>query len=475
MDATIAFDRFCILPHRRELQVDGRTVPLGARAFDVLLALVERRERLVSKDELLGLVWPGVVVEENNLQVQVSALRKALGPQVIATVAGRGYRFTAEPRPAAAAALLPTPTPTSTPTLTPTLTSALPPSPPQPAAGGWRLLVADDNKVNRLLLCRTLQLQGHDAVGVSDGRQALDLLQRERFDLLLLDLDMPAVDGFAVLGQLSGAAMAQDLPVIITSAVEGVDPRARCIELGAEDFLPKPVNPVLLKARVGATLHRLQLRRQQRERIAQLQAAAQPGSGLAGRPAAPAIGPCRTQAVVLAARLHDAVQVAAGQQPAEALLWLDACQTLLGAAVDGHGGLLVQRSAEQVTALFGSGAPAADGARAAARAALEMVELIEVFRAERQAAGQAAGALSVGLAAGELLLGRGGTAADPQLLCLGDAVHRAAALQALAAGAGQAIVADAAVQDGLAGHIAAQRLGAKGAEAADAVYVIRTG
>lgn len=470
MDATIAFDRFCILPHRRELQVDGRTVLLGARAFDVLLALVERRERLVSKDELLGLVWPGVVVEENNLQVQVSALRKALGPQVIATVAGRGYRFTAEPRPAAAAAPV---VPAAA--LPPVPTPALPPSPPQPAAGGWRLLVADDNKVNRLLLCRTLQLQGHDAVGVADGRQALDLLQRERFDLLLLDLEMPAVDGFAVLGQLSGAAMAQDLPVIITSAVEGVDPRARCIELGAEDFLPKPVNPVLLKARVGATLHRLQLRRQQRERIAQLQAAAQPGGGLAGRSAVPAIGPCRTQAVVLAARLHDALQVADGQQPAEALLWLDACQTLLGAAVDGQGGLLVQRSAEQVTALFGTGAAAADGARAAARAALEMVELIEVFRAERQAAGQAAGTLSVGLAAGELLLGRGGTAADPQLLCLGDAVHRAAALQTLAAGAGQAIVADAAVHDGLAGHVAAQRLGADGAGATDAVYAIRTG
>lgn len=455
MDATIAFERFCIRPHRRELQVDGRTVPLGARAFDVLLALVERRERLVSKDELLSLVWPGLVVEENNLQVQVSALRKALGPQVIATVAGRGYRFTAEPllrapaAPASAAAPLPPA-----------------PAPQRRVAGGYRLLVADDNKVNRLLLCRMLHLQGHDAVGVADGRQALDLLQRESFDLLLLDLEMPALDGFAVLAQLSGAAAAQDLPVIITSAVEGVDPRARCIELGAEDFLAKPVNPVLLKARVGATLHRLQMRRQQRERIAQLQAAVPPVAAPA------ALGPCRTPAVVLSARLHDAVQVAATQPAAEALLWLDACQTLLAAAIDGHAGVLLQRSAEQVVALFGAGAPTADGARAAARAALEMVELIEVFRAERQAAGQAAGALSVGLAAGEVMLGRGGTAADPQLLCLGDALHSAAALQGLAADAGQAIVADAAVQDGLDGQIAAQRLGA---DAAEAVYAIHTG
>jgi DNA-binding winged helix-turn-helix (wHTH) protein len=79
----------------RQLLVDGRVAKLGARAFDVLLALVERRERLVTKNELLNVVWPGVVVEENNLQVQISTLRKLLGPAAIATVPGRGYQFAA--------------------------------------------------------------------------------------------------------------------------------------------------------------------------------------------------------------------------------------------------------------------------------------------------------------------------------------------------------------------------------------------
>ena len=76
--------------------VEGQPMPLGARAFDVLQALIERRERVVTKDELLDLVWPGVVVEENNLQVQISTLRKLLGPQSIATLPGRGYRFALE-------------------------------------------------------------------------------------------------------------------------------------------------------------------------------------------------------------------------------------------------------------------------------------------------------------------------------------------------------------------------------------------
>ncbi len=79
---------------RRQLLIDGQSAKLGARAFDVLLALVERRDRTVSKNELFELVWPGVVVEENNLQVHISTLRKLLGPQAISTIPGRGYRFT---------------------------------------------------------------------------------------------------------------------------------------------------------------------------------------------------------------------------------------------------------------------------------------------------------------------------------------------------------------------------------------------
>jgi predicted ATPase/DNA-binding winged helix-turn-helix (wHTH) protein len=95
MTAPLRFGRAEVRLSERRLLVDGRLVALGARAFDVLLALVERRERVVTKNELLDLVWPGLVVEENNLQVHICCLRKLLGPQVIATIPGRGYRFTA--------------------------------------------------------------------------------------------------------------------------------------------------------------------------------------------------------------------------------------------------------------------------------------------------------------------------------------------------------------------------------------------
>jgi len=93
---SIRFGNAEIRTPTRQILVDGQPAPVGARAFDLLLALITLRDRLVGKAELLDLVWPGLVVEENNLQVQVSALRKLLGPRVISTIPGRGYRFTAE-------------------------------------------------------------------------------------------------------------------------------------------------------------------------------------------------------------------------------------------------------------------------------------------------------------------------------------------------------------------------------------------
>src|SRR6266851_166986 len=110
----IEFGAFKIVPHRRELLADGRPVDLGGRAFDVLVALVEAHGNVVSVDELISRVWPGRIVEESVLQVQISALRRALGNErdLIQTIAGRGYQFTGDIRVdenAAGSAALPAP------------------------------------------------------------------------------------------------------------------------------------------------------------------------------------------------------------------------------------------------------------------------------------------------------------------------------------------------------------------------------
>ncbi len=94
MSIPLRFGNVEVRPSTRELLIGGQPTAVGARAFDLLLALVERRDRVVTKNELLELVWPNLVVEENNLQVHISSLRKLLGPQAITTIPGRGYRFT---------------------------------------------------------------------------------------------------------------------------------------------------------------------------------------------------------------------------------------------------------------------------------------------------------------------------------------------------------------------------------------------
>ena len=120
-----------------------------------------------------------------------------------------------------------------------------------------RLLVVDDSKVNRLLLTRSLELQGHSVDCAENGRVALEMLRgKDSFDLLLLDIEMPEMNGFQVLEQLTADARLRDLPVIVTSSLEGLEDVVRCIELGAEDYLHKPINAVLLKARIGASLEK---------------------------------------------------------------------------------------------------------------------------------------------------------------------------------------------------------------------------
>src|SRR5262249_24335136 len=134
-----------------------------------------------------------------------------------------------------------------------------------PVAG--TILIADDNRVNRLLLARGLEREGHTIVFADTGREALDLLRRSRFDLLVLDVFMPEPAGYEVLAELKAAPHLRDTPVIMTSALDELDSVVKCVEMGAEDYLPKPINPVLLNARITASLEKKRLRDQQRELI----------------------------------------------------------------------------------------------------------------------------------------------------------------------------------------------------------------
>jgi CheY-like chemotaxis protein len=130
----------------------------------------------------------------------------------------------------------------------------------QPAAWSGHLLVVDDNEVNRDVLSRRLRQQGYPVSEAEDGRRALEYAKTHRVDLVLLDVMMPELDGYETLLQLKADLNLRDIPVIMISALDEVESVARCIEHGAEDYLPKPFDPVLLRARIGACLEKKLLR-----------------------------------------------------------------------------------------------------------------------------------------------------------------------------------------------------------------------
>ena len=123
------------------------------------------------------------------------------------------------------------------------------------------ILVVDDNEMNRDMLSRRLKRQEYDVVMAEDGEKALELLQQHAFDLVLLDIMMPKLSGYEVLEQIKKNPATQHLPVIMISAVDDLDSVVKCVEMGAEDYLFKPFNPVLLKARVSASLDKVHWRR----------------------------------------------------------------------------------------------------------------------------------------------------------------------------------------------------------------------
>lgn len=118
------------------------------------------------------------------------------------------------------------------------------------------ILVVDDNEMNRDMLSRRLKRQGFEVDTAEDGQQALDKLAEAGYSLVLLDVMMPRMNGYDVLQTIKSDTAMQHLPVIMISAVDDLDSVVKCIEMGAEDYLFKPFNPVLLKARVEASIRR---------------------------------------------------------------------------------------------------------------------------------------------------------------------------------------------------------------------------
>lgn len=136
-----------------------------------------------------------------------------------------------------------------------------------PAALTGKILVVDDNADNRTVLSRSLQRQGHETVEAENGQCALEVMRGGGFDLVLLDVMMPVMDGYAALTAMKDDDALADVPVLMISALSELDSVVRCIEAGAEDYLPKPFNSTLLRARIGVGLEKKRLRDQEKKHL----------------------------------------------------------------------------------------------------------------------------------------------------------------------------------------------------------------
>jgi class 3 adenylate cyclase len=312
------------------------------------------------------------------------------------------------------------------------------------------LLVVDDNRVNRLLLGRALEQLGHGVTFAENGKQALEILRAQTIDLVLLDIEMPEMDGYQVLEAVAADSRLRDVPVVMMSSVEEVDSVARCIEMGAEDYLFKPVNPVLLNARVRSSLDKKRLRDQQRELVRKFATAEVADEILA---TGVALGGKAVEASVMFSDIRTFSSIAQALPQTDTFELLNNYYTLMFDAIAGHGGIVNQMLGDGLMAVFGAPLPHADHRERAVRAGLEMLELIDGFNREQVRRGAIEIRIGIGIASGPVIAGFTGTQHRVTYTCVGDTVNLAAHLEAHTKIVGQPLLIDDNTGSGIGGGI----------------------
>ena len=258
---------------------------------------------------------------------------------------------------------------------------------PMPSA---KLLAVDDDPMNRDMLSRRLEKLGYEVTDAGNGREALQKLKDGNFDLVLLDILMPDLDGFQTLEFMKADPRLRHVPVIMLTALDDVASTVRCIEAGAEDYVPKPFNPTVLRARISASLEKKRLRDQEQAFLAQLQIERSKSERLLLNVLPKAIAERlkagqRTivdsfiDATVLFADIVGFTRIAARQSPHRTV-------QLVNELFSGFDRIAEQRELEKVKTIgdaymLASGVPVirADHAEACAEAAFEFLEAVRVF------------------------------------------------------------------------------------------------
>ncbi len=344
----------------------------------------------------------------------------------------------------------------------------------KPSHEPGHMLVVDDNRVNRLLLTHALEQNGHLVETAENGKIAMEMLRSKTFDVILLDIDMPVMNGFEVLEALLKDDDLRDLPVVMTSASDELDRVVKCIEMGAEDYLVKPLNPVLLRARVNTSLEKKRLRDQQRKlfrMFATPEVAEQllrEGFSLGGK---------YVTASVMFADIRAFTTLSEKQEPSDTIEMLNSYFALMFDAITGNNGTVNQMEGDGMMAIFGAPVYHEAHREYAVRAALEMIELLKVFNEQRVAQNKSQVQIGIGIASGKVIAGFTGTQHRATYTCVGDAVNIAARIEDHTKVAQQPVLIDQYTSEGLPNDIEVEKLGSvlfKGKEQAVQVLAVKT-
>src|SRR6266508_2822788 len=318
------------------------------------------------------------------------------------------------------------------------------------------LLVVDVNKVNRILLARGLEQDGHKVDVAENGRMALEKLRAGSFDLVLLDIEMPEMNGYQVLETCLQEPELRDIPIIMTSSLDEIDSVVKCVELGAEDYLNKPVNPILLRARVNASLEKKRLRDEQRKlfrTFATREVADEllrTGFSLGGK---------YVNASVMFADIRSFTAIGEKQEPSDTIELLNNYFALMFEAIVGHNGTVNQLEGDGLMAIFGAPIHHEGHREHAVRAALEMIELLKGFNIEQATQDKIQIKIGIGIATGKVIAGYTGTQYRATYTCVGDTVNIAARIEKHTKEAQRPIMIDQYTSEGLPNDIELEALG----------------
>jgi adenylate cyclase len=292
------------------------------------------------------------------------------------------------------------------------------------------VLIVDDEPFNRDLISQELEVLGVDTVSAASGREAIEMIGERRCDAMLLDIMMPGMSGYDVLQWLRDDNRLADLPVIVISAVDDMESVVRCIEMGAEDYLIKPFDPVLLKARLHATLEKKQLRDKVKQQLAitrkvfgkfvpeHVAEAILDGQGV--------LEPAQSIATILYADIEGFTALVGSMSPPEVVDMLNEYFAALTRPLDRHGGVLTQFQGDAILVTFNVPVPDPAHADNAVQVAFEIQRTLK----ERTFAGNRL-RTRIGIATGEVVSGSVGSGDRINYTVQGNAVNLAARLEEL--------------------------------------------